>query len=219
MPDRQLRFRLGPVVWFDDSIRAGWTSPPEEGWELELDDGLLRHATSQQISTLPAEPSNDVESRAERALEWFERAQLAVDPMVQLLYLFSALEAILGDRSEKLKAPALAVRRAMLGLLTSGGFTHPNRTYLLYDEVRSYAIHGEAPRPISQREVDDLAWDVRRAINEFLEYARAKGFTKRAHVRKALDEHERRDSVVEGLLRDDPELWSRYLKPPSRKSE
>jgi hypothetical protein len=159
MPDRQLRFRLGAVVWFDDSIRAGWTSPPEEGWELELDDALLRHATSQQISTLPAEASNDVESRVERALEWFERGQLAVEPIVKLLYLFSALEAILGDKSEKLKAPALAVRRAMLGLLTSGGFTHPNRTYLLYDEVRSYAIHGEAPRAISQREVDAFAWN------------------------------------------------------------
>jgi hypothetical protein len=215
MPDRQLRFRLGPVWWFDDSVLAGWTSPAEEGWELELDEALVRHATSQQISTLPAEGRNEVEDRAERALEWFERGQLAVDPIVRLLFLFSALEAILGDRSEKLKGHALAVRRAMLSLLTSGGFRHPKSTYLLYDEARSYAIHGEAPREPSQREVDDFAWDVRRALNEFLEYARTEGFTKRAQVRKALDEHERRDSVVRGLLGDDPKVWRRYLEPPA----
>jgi hypothetical protein len=85
LPDRQLRFRLGAVWWFDDSIRAGWTSPAEEGWDLELDEALLRHATSQEISTLPAEGRNDVQERAERALEWFERAQLAGDPIIQLL--------------------------------------------------------------------------------------------------------------------------------------
>jgi hypothetical protein len=213
LPDQQLRFRLGPVVWFDDSIRAGWTSPPEEGWDLEVDDGLLCHATSQQISTLPDVPSNDVERRAERALEWFERGQLAVDPIVELLYLFFALEAILGDESEGLKAHALALRRAMLGLLTSGGFTHPSRTYLLYDEVRSAAVHGEAPPAIGEREVSDFAWDVRRALNEFLEFARKEGLTKRAQVRRALDAHERRENVVQGLLRDDPERWKPYLKP------
>jgi hypothetical protein len=213
MTDRQLRFRLGSVWWFDDSVLAGWTSPPEEGWELELDDGLLRHATSQEISTLPVVPSNDVEHRAARALEWFERAQLAVDPIIELLYLFFALESILGDTAEGLKAPALAVRRAMLGLLTSGGFTHPNRTYLLYDKVRSAAVHGEAPPALGERQVSNFAWDVRRALNEFLEFARSEGLTKRAHVRRALDSHERRESVVRGLLRDDPKLWSRYLKP------
>jgi hypothetical protein len=220
LPDRQLRFRLGSVVWFDDSVRAGWTSPPEEGWELELDDGLLRHATSQPISTLQKEPRTDVEHRAELALEWFERGQLAVEPIVELLCLFSALEAILGDKSEGLKAPALAVRRAMLGLLTSGGFTHPSRTYLLYDEVRSAAVHGEAAPEIGQREVDSFAWDVRRALNEFLEYARKERFTKRRQVRRALDEHERREGIVQVLLRDDPKRWSPLSRtPPAGRGE
>ncbi len=216
LPDRQLRFRLGSVVWFDDSIRAGWTSPLDEGWELELDDGLLRHATSQEISALPDAPRNDVERRLELALEWFERGQLAVDPIVELLYLFFALEGILGDKSEGLKAPSLAVRRAMLGLLTSGRFVHPNRTYLLYDEVRSAAVHGEAPRRrvIGQREVDKFAWDVRRALNEFLGYARREGFTKRAQVRKALDGHERRASVVQGTAQGRSQTLVRPTQNP-----
>ena len=69
----------------------------------------------------------------------------------ELLYLFFALEAMLGDKSEGLKAPALAVRRAIRGLVTRDGFIHPARTYLLYDEVRSAAVHGEEPPEIGQR--------------------------------------------------------------------
>jgi hypothetical protein len=213
LPDRQLRFRLGESVWFDDSVAAGWALGPQEGWELELDDGLLSHATSQEISTLPQVPANDVERRAGRALRWFEGAQLAVDPVVEVLYLFFALETILGDKSEGLKAPSLAVRRAMLGLLASGGFTHPARTYLLYDEVRSAAVHGEELPDVTQREADSFSWDVRRALNEFLRYARAEGFTKRVQVRRALDTDERRQGFVDALVEQDPKRW-KDLKPP-----
>lgn len=214
LPDFQLRFRLGEAVWFDDRA-SGWRRRQEAGSVLELDDELLRQATSQEISTLPELPTNDLERRVDLALRWFERAQLAVDPMIELLYLFFALEAILGDKSESLKAPALAIRRATLGLLVSDGFMHPARTYLLYDEVRSTAVHGEEPPAISRREVDAFAWDVRRALNEFLRHARAEGYTKRAQVRRSLDEHHRREGIVKALIKDDPKLWRKYLSPRS----
>lgn len=210
--DSQLRFRLGETVWFDDRA-SGWRRRPEAGSELELDDELLREATSQEISTLPEVPTNDLERRVDLALQWFERAQLAGDPMIKLLYLFFALESILGDKSESLKAPALAIRRATLGLLASDGFVHPARTYLLYDKVRSTAVHGEEPPAISRKEVDAFAWDVRRALNEFLHYARGEGYTNRAQVRTALDEHPRREGIVKALIKDDPKLWGKYLSP------
>ncbi len=63
---------------------------------------------SAPISTLPASGGTGVEQSANRALEWFERAQLATDPLIELLYLFFALEAILGDTSEGLKGEQLA---------------------------------------------------------------------------------------------------------------
>jgi hypothetical protein len=34
---------------------------------------------------------------------------------------------------------------------------------------------------------------------------------KRARVRQALDGDERRQGVVDALLKEDPELWARYL--------
>lgn len=211
MPDEQLRFRLGEAFWFADSVGAGWAMSPGAGWDLELDEALLSHAVSQEISTLPHSPTNDVERRAHLALRWFDRAQLAVDPILELLYLFFALEAILSDSSEGLKGAALAVRRAVLALFVNDGFTHPARTFVLYDRVRSAAVHGEEPPMVSRREVDTFAWDVRQAINEFLLFARSNGFTRRARVRKALDTDPRRQQVVDGLLKQDPELWGKVL--------
>lgn len=216
IPDRQLRFRLGTAVWFDDSRNAGWSHPIDEGWSLELTDELIQVAASQPLSTLPVAPTNDVEQRVARALQWFERAQLAVDPLMELLALFFALETILGDRAEGKKAAALAMRRAMLGLLTSGHFRHPSDTYSLYDEVRSKAVHGDEPPRVGQRDVDSFASDVREALNEFLQFARENGFTRRSHVREALDTDEQRADVVEALLKEDAKRWGEYLGLPTK---
>ena len=150
---------------------------------------------SAPISTLPVEGGSGVEQSANRALEWFERAQLATDPLIQLLYLFFALEAILGDTSEGLKAEALALRRAVLSHKQGSGFTHPGKTYSLYDEVRSTAVHGEDAPEVSARQVDDFAWDVRLAINEFLDFAKAHGCARRGHVVTALDEDPARAEI------------------------
>jgi hypothetical protein len=101
----------------------------------------------------------------------------------------------------------------MLGLLTTGRVTHPERTYLLYDQVRSAAVHGERPPAIDAREVRTFAWDIRIAINEFLQFAADHGLVKRARVRQALDADERRQRVVDELLEQDPDLWRGYLAP------
>src|SRR5260221_1788361 len=70
------------------------------------------------------------------------RPLLPPEPLVQLLYLFFALEALLGDKAEGLKAPLLAYRRAILGEAAGHGFTHPSVTFVLYEDVRSAAVHG-----------------------------------------------------------------------------
>jgi hypothetical protein len=213
-PDQQLRYRLGNAAWFDDGASA-WGMEPDQGWELELDEKLLAEARKAPLYELPVSPRNDVERRAKLALTWFEQAQLAVEPLLQLLFLFTALEAILGDKAGGLKGPYLALRRALLGLNTDGGFTHPARTFLLYDKVRSYAVHGEEAPDVSERVVTSFAWDVRRALNEFLEFARRENLQSRNKVRAALDADPRRENVIAGLLRDDPDLWGKYFDTAS----
>jgi hypothetical protein len=147
----------------------------------------------------------------ERALRWFDRAQLEADPVIALLFLFSALEGLLGEKSEGLKAGKLTMRRAMLGLLASGGFTDPDRTLRLYDEVRSYAVHGEETPAVGENLVARFSDDVRRALNEVVSFAESEGITTRKALRRALDGDERRDKVKAGLRERNPELWEKFF--------
>lgn len=196
--DRQLRFRLGESLWFDDGA-SGWQTAPDMGWEYQPDEPALKRATAQPLASIPLVGSNDVERGANTALRWFERAQLATDPLVEMLYLFFALEALIGD-TEREKGRKLAARRAILGLKTSGYHTDPGRIYFYYGRVRSTAIHGGDPGEVPRDEINRVSWDTRRAINEFLEYAQAHGFTERAWIVKALDSDPHRDGVIERFL-------------------
>ena len=209
--DEQLRFRLSSAVWFDDEA-AGHTGSHDVRFDVELSDVMLARAAERPISALPAEPRTDVERRAAVAARWFERAQLESDPVIEVLFLFSAVEAILGEKSEGQKGHALAVRRALLALAAKGSFTHPARLYVLYNDVRSAAVHGESIAELSRREVDSFAWDVREAIDEFLEVTAKHGFESRKQLRRLLEEDARRDELGDWLVEEDPKLWVRYFE-------
>jgi hypothetical protein len=91
-----------------------------------------------------------------------------------MLYLFFALEAIVGDRSEGLKGEKLALRRAILSHLTTGNFSHPARAYVLYEEVRNKAVHGsELTVPVTEDEVRNFSYDVRAGASPHHETNRA----------------------------------------------
>ena len=206
--DRQLRFGLGDVAWLDDGI-TGWELDPATGWEMTLDKGFADLATGQAVSSLPLDPDTDVERRGNRALRWYERAQLSVEPTIELLFLFSALETIVGDKSKGLKGAMIARRRATLGAITREQFAHPLKTYLLYDKVRNDAIHGEEPPEVPGDELLHFGHDVRRAINEFLEYARANGLVRRKRVTDALERSEDWKTVRDVVRPLDPDAWDK----------
>ncbi len=196
VPDQQLRFRLGTMHWFSGG-GGGWARRDDDGFPLELVDEMFQLAAAAPIASLPATPTNDIERAANRALEWLEDAQLATEPVIALLYSFFALEAILGRKSDKEKAKPLAVRRAVLGHATTGHFSSPARIFALYDEVRSAAVHGEAPPPFHENDFVAFKWDARRALNEFLDFARAQDASKRGPVLDALEADPARDEIVE----------------------
>jgi hypothetical protein len=202
LPDRQLRFTLGESYWFSDGI-GGWAAKSDVGWPYEPDAGALERAIARPIASLPLVGSSDIERCANRALQWFEQAQLAVDPLMEVLLLTFALEAILGRKSGKLKARELALRRAVLACKVTGNFTHPARFYLIYDKVRSVAVHGGEPPPVDRELIDAVAWDVRRALNEFLEFAEAEGLVKRARVLDALDSDPGIPEIIERFMPDE----------------
>lgn len=90
-----------------------------------------------------------------------EQAWLATDPLNRLLYLFFALECLLGDTSADEKAGLIALRRAVLSTAMGKGFVHPSTTYWLYDKVRSAAVRGSEPLEVS----DGDAFQVNRAAS------------------------------------------------------
>jgi len=97
-----------------------------------------------------------------------ERACLTGDELIALLYRFFALEALLGDKSEGLKAHGLAFREMMLSRIVSGGFRHPNATFFFYDQIRSAAVHGEEDPAVAQADAAGFEWAARDALTNYL---------------------------------------------------
>ncbi len=202
--ERQLRFRLGETLWFSDRL-SGWQLDAGEGWDYTLEAAALQRAASQAIASLPLHGGTRIERAASRALRWFEQAQLTVDPLNELLFLFFALESILGDDAEGLKGRKIALRRAVLSHRTAGHFRAPFDTYLLYDEVRSTAVHGDEPPIVPERTLVAFAWDVRLALNEVLEFAHAQNLKRRSRVVAALDGDPDAARIAEQFLPPEPD--------------
>jgi hypothetical protein len=207
---RQLRFTLSGAYAFDGQIQ-GWDQRPETAYSLTLVPALVDHVHRQPVAALPPTPRNKLERKADLAARWIERASLATEPLIRLLYLFFALEALLGDTGEGQKAGLIALRRAMLGEALGRGFVHPSGTYWLYEKVRSAAVHGSEPPEISDDEVGKFAWDVREALTDYLNYAKDHGFTRQSQLTAALDHHPDRVQLIAWLRANGGDMWTDYL--------
>jgi hypothetical protein len=207
--ERQLRFRLGTSYAFNDQL-AGWQQRPDVAYDLTL-PGDLGPILGQPVAQLPAEPRNDIERKAGIALAWMERALLAGDDLVALLYRFFALEALLGDKSEGLKSHGLAFRQMTLAHIVTGFFPHPNATMLLYDEVRNEAVHGGTVPDVSPAIAHSVERGVRQALSQYLILARDRGLTRRSRLLRVLDDCPDRPKLVAFLREYGGEDWTRYL--------
>lgn len=138
------------------------------------------------------------------------------EPLVALLYLFFALEALLGDKSEGLKAHGLAFRQAMLSHITMGGFSNPNRTWFLYDKIRSGTVHGEDAPEVSWDMTRNFAWVVRRTLNQYLAVVSDRRLARRGRLLKMLDEHPNRPQLIAWLRANGGPVWTAYLDKMER---
>lgn len=206
----QLRFRLGDHHAFESGL-GGWEVPSDVGWELDLDAELLDLARRQPIWSAPMCPETKLERRIDRAMRWVEQAFLVGDGLLELLFCFFALEALLGDKSEGLKAQRLAFRRALLGSVTRERFAHPNRVAFLYEEVRSAAVHGSDPPEVDEKLLQAFLWDTRLALSEYAEYAQANDIKRPSKLLESLEKDPRRERLIEGLRRDEPKRWGSFL--------
>jgi hypothetical protein len=208
--DQQLRFRLGRSYTFGPEL-TGWHLPDEAAVELELRQEFLDLAADVEVVNLPALPVTGIEKQADIAIRWMERAWFTGEPIVALLFMFFALEALLGDKSEGQKAHLLAFRQAMLSHAVTGRFPDPDRTFLLYDQVRSSAVHGEDAPVVERDLVHRFARSVRQTLSQYLRYARERGLQRRGPLLRVLDAHPDRAQLVDMLRLHGGPWWVEYF--------
>jgi hypothetical protein len=207
--DRQLRFRLGIGYSFDERL-TGWNRRDDEAYDVTLADDVS-DLLSHPVMAVPDPPCTDVERKAALAMRWMERACLTGDELIALLYRFFALEALLGDKSEGLKAHGLAFREMMLSHIVSGGFRHPNMTFFFYDEIRSAAVHGEEAPPVPSRDARGFEWAIRDALTNYLALAASQGISRRGKLLQVLDNHPDKPSLIAWLRQHGGPDWTGYL--------
>lgn len=210
--DRQLRFSLGTAYAFDERL-GGWSARQDVAYELGLDARLVELVKKQAVASVSLEPKTRLQRAVHLALEWVERARMSGDPLVALLFEFFALEAVIGDKAEGQKAQSLAFRQALIALDQTGGFRHPDRTWFLYDRVRSSAVHGSPPPPVDWKVAGNFAWAVNITLDQYLRLVEEHGLTSRGAVLTYLRKHPRRDDLLQWLRERGAAHWRDYAGP------
>lgn len=208
--DEQLRFRVGEAYAFGDGI-TGWRRRDDAAFDLGAGSDLGAVVAATPLIALLDNDRGDITAAARLAASWLDRAVFAADPLVDVLFSFFALEAILGRKSDRLKGDSLAVRRMTLDHDRTGGFGHPNRLWLLYDEVRSAAVHGSRASDVDERDARQFRHDVATAIEQALQFAAAYGLTRRDRLQAALDAHPDLARLADWLVAHGGAEWQRYV--------
>jgi hypothetical protein len=209
---QQLRFVLGTGHVFSGSGRTGgWQARDDIGHPIDLPADLTPYLAAPAM-TLPITASKgSIDEKALLAMNWLDRADFTPDLLVATLFRFFALEALLGDRSEGLKSGLLALRQMTLSRLVTGHFRDPDDTLLQYDEVRSYAVHGEIAENVSLGQANQFEWAVRDTFNEYLELARQRGCTRRSQLTALLDDDTVRGHDIVWIRERGSPAWADYL--------
>jgi hypothetical protein len=210
VPARQLRFRIGIGYAFDDRL-SGWNRADDDAYELTLTEQAAADVMSHPALSVPMSERTDIEDKAAVAMGWMERAYLTGDNLGAELYRFFALEAILGDKSEELKAHGLAFREMMLSHVTEDGFRHPNATFYYYEQIRNVAVHGGQPPDIPKDIAAKFEWAVRDALSNYLALARQHDFKRRGKLLQFLDQHPDKPEMIEWIQDYAGPGWDKFL--------
>jgi hypothetical protein len=205
--DMQLQFEFGEIYAFGNGARGAKRTLPGG---LDLTSDLVQLINKQRLSSVTADSPSDVDQKVRVALRWIDKAMRCRDDTEATVWLMVALEAILGNKSERMKAHGLVFRRTMLGHLVTGHFPPPSVAYALYDQARSGTVHGEEPLQLPRGTVHNLNRSLRWAVNEFVTFAADEGTTKQSQLLTKLNNHEDTPKIVDWLRQHDPEVWADF---------
>jgi hypothetical protein len=207
---QQLRFRLGTSYAFADG-GGGWEMHDHVAYPLELTSDL-RSVLATAVVGLPSTAARkSINEKALLAVGWLDRAVFTSDPLVATLYRFFALEALLGEASDRLKNGPLALRQMTLSAIAMGYFRNPDDTFLDYEEVRSFAVHGAAAPEVTPEQASLFAWAVRDTLDQYLAVANQHGFMKRRQLLDLLENYPGRDELIAWIRERGSDKWAEYL--------
>lgn len=207
----QLRFRLAISHAFAGGA-GGYDMHPDVALPSKLPAALMEVILGTPVAKLPpTAPKKSINEKALLAVEWLDRAVFTPDPLVATLFRFFALEALLGDKSGGLKNGPIAFRQMTLSEIANGYWFHPDDTFLQYDQVRSYAVHGEVAPAVTEQQAAEFAWMVRDTLDQYLSVASEHGFTKRSQLLNLLDNHPRRQEQIAWIRDHGSPDWNDYL--------
>ncbi|WP_158220329.1 hypothetical protein, partial [Kineosporia sp. A_224] len=208
--DGQLRFRLNAHMAFV-GIGFGFHMPPNTAWGLNISSFSVDPEDVSLFDLAIKEPACDLERALQSALEWMDRATFAGDPVVEVLFLCFALESLLGDKSDGLKAYNLAIRQALLSHLVNGHFPLPNRTLAIYEDVRSSAVHGGVVDGVTPELARKFQWSTVETIRDFVKYAETTGARKVSRLVRSLDESPDRALLLDWIREHGGEDWKSFF--------
>jgi hypothetical protein len=207
----QLQFSLGSTYAFVHSRIQGWRRTAPVSFTVPAE--TVQQVQGDPVASIPSAGGTDVQQRGRVAVRWIDRAMRLTDEAEAVSWLMAGLEALLSEKDKGLKGHAVVFRRTMLGHLVEGNAPWPALLYWAYNEARSSTVHGSEPPLITPYAVTQVLYSVRRALNEFLEFADAEGLRRRHDVIQRLDGHDDAPMVLAGPREGDPDTWAKWKAP------
>jgi hypothetical protein len=213
--DEQLRFDTGDSCGFVDDPRSFHWLISASQFDLSLSEKAIEDIRA-VVRLLPL--GSDIQRQLTIAVGWLDRARTTDDMLIRALFLFFALESMLGDKSTGLKAHRLAFVEALLSHNEEGSFREPDRIYFLYDDLRSPAVHGSRDFDVDANDVNALDRRVHTALGNFISVVSREQIVSMRAFHAWLYSHPSATALMEWLRARSPELWTGFIWPPPRTS-
>ena len=143
-------------------------------------------------------PPLKLRKRFRWALAWIGRSIEEENPDIKIIYLSTALEAILTTISDEEKGKTLAYRMLLLNFHVEKPFTDPVKVLLIY-ELRSKIVHGSEMGIASHHEYLIMKHVAIETLRYSLEIVRKEGLRKHDKFIKAIESYNEREKVLDWL--------------------
>ncbi|MEM3449418.1 MAG: HEPN domain-containing protein [Nitrososphaerota archaeon] len=181
---------------------------------IEIDDNFQKSVEdfATKIQDIFKEDySIDFSKRFVIAIKWIGRAIDEQDLDIKILYLSTALEAMLTSRSDRRKGETLAYRMLLLNSYLDKPFINPVRVLYVY-ELRSQIVHGGEVGIASKSDYYTMRRVVIDTLIKSIEFIRINGLKNYEEFIKALETPQHISQVLNWLQKQGDKLSIKIKK-------